>query len=536
MRDKLLGAAAGRPLLVVAALTIVLLLIFLSGATRNLPLDLLTRSYSAPEEGPQNCSSASPIEPAKDKLLGGLLSPAFDEPSCLSRYQSALFWKSSNHTPSPFLLQKLRSYEALHKRCGPHTDLYNKSIEQLRSNRSTGPLECNYVVWLQSGGLGNRLMSLISTFLYAILNNRVLLLSVPDDLHDMFCEPFPGTSWALPWDFPIKKLETHDFYRGSPQSYGNLLKNKVLSNGMNTTLASLPAYLYLHLMHDADDSDKMFYCEDAQPLFQSFPWLFLRSNQYFAPSLFLMSQYNDELQKLFPEKETVFHHLGRYLVHPANSVWGYVTRYYEAYLANAKERVGIQVRNFPNAPVKLELMLDQVVNCTLKEKILPDIEVEVPANLTTSGVKPKAVLVTSLQTGYFEKLRNMYYEHSSTTGDAIGVYQPSHEELQRTENQNHNTKALAEMYLLSFSDVLVTTAFSTFGYVAQGLGGLRPWMVLRPDNQNPPCRRALSMEPCFHFASAYDCKAGRNIDKGTVVPHVKHCEDLDFRWGLKLFD
>lgn len=82
----------------------------------------------------------------------------------------------------------------------------------------------------------------------------------------------------------------------------------------------------------------------------------------------------------------------------------------------------------------------------------------------------------------------------------------------------------------------MTTAFSTFGYVAQGLGGLRPWMVLRPDNQNPPCRRALSMEPCFHFASAYDCKAGRNIDKGTVVPHVKHCEDLDFRWGLKLFD
>ncbi|CAL9042968.1 unnamed protein product, partial [Musa banksii] len=413
-----------------------------------------------------------------DKLLGGLLSPAFDEPSCLSRYQSAQFWKSSNHTPSPYLLQKLRSYEAVHKRCGPHTVLYNKSIEQLRSNRSTGPLECNYVVWLQSGGLGNRLMSLISTFLYAILNNRVLLLSVPDDLHDMFCEPFPGTSWALPWDFPIKKLETHDFYRGSPQSYGNLLKNKVLSNGMNTTLASLPAYLYLHLMHDADDSDKMFYCEDAQPLFQSFPWLFLRSNQYFAPSLFLMSQYNDELQKLFPEKETVFHHLGRYLVHPTNSVWGYVTRYYEAYLANAKERVGIQVRNFPNAPVKLELMLDQVVNCTLKEKILPDIEVEVPANLTTSGVKPKAVLVTSLQTGYFEKLRNMYYEHSSTTGDAIGVYQPSHEELQRTENQNHNTKALAEMYLLSFSDVLVTTAFSTFGYMKQ--------MGMQQQQQTPP--------------------------------------------------
>lgn len=37
----------------------------------------------------------------------------------------------------------------------------------------------------------------------------------------------------------------------------------------------------------------------------------------------------------------------------------------------------------------------------------------------------------------------------------------------------HDRKALAEMYLLSMTDILVTTSvWSTFAYVAQGLGGL----------------------------------------------------------------
>ncbi|KAG6514745.1 galactoside 2-alpha-L-fucosyltransferase-like [Zingiber officinale] len=549
MADKFLGGASTRPLLVAAAsLTAVVLLFWISGTTRSLPLDSLIRSsssFSPPDRELKNCSAAAaastggpPPRSLPDKLLGGLLSPDFDEASCVSRYKSSQFWHS-NHTPSSYLLRKLRNYEALHKKCGPNTELFNRSLPHLNASTGEGGnSECNYVVWLQAGGLGNRLMALVSAFLYALLNDKVLLLSVPGDLHDTFCEPFPDTSWALPSDFPISNFETHDFYGQSARSYGNLLKNKVISRN-STERALLPPFLYLHLTHDAGDSDKMFYCEDAQSLLQNFTWIFLRSNQYFAPALFLMPQHDEELSRLFPEKETVFHHLSRYLLHPSNSVWGYVTRYYEAYLANAGDILGIQVRIFPNAPVKFELMLAQVINCTLKEGILPDTLIDAPANSSTAmGTKaPKAVLVTSLQTGYFETLRNMYYERATATGEVVGVYQPSHEETQRTERQGHNAKALAEMYLLSFSDTLVTSAFSTFGYVAQGLGGLRPWIVMRPDDRNnPACLRASSMEPCFHFAPAYDCKAGRNVDKGKVVPHVRHCEDLNFHWGLKLFD
>jgi xyloglucan fucosyltransferase len=101
----------------------------------------------------------------------------------------------------------------------------------------------------------------------------------------------------------------------------------------------------------------------------------------------------------------------------------------------------------------------------------------------------------------------------------------------------HNRKAWAEMYLLSLTDVLVTSAWSTFGYVAQGLGGLRPWILYKTENDtapDPPCRRAMSMEPCFHAPPFYDCKAKKGIDTGTLVPHVRHCEDIS--WGLKVVD
>ncbi|RWW62813.1 hypothetical protein BHE74_00030046, partial [Ensete ventricosum] len=495
--------------------------------------DSLARSIARAILSNSSCSAnSSTIEPPKDKLLGGLLSPAFDEASCLSRYQSALFRKSSNHTPSSHLVEKLRSYEALHKICGPNTELYNKTIEQLKSNHSMEPMECNYVVWMPSDGLGNRIISITSAFLYALLNNKVLLLYLPEDMGDLFCEPFPETTWVLPSDFPIRNIKWVYSFEKDPNRYGDLLKRKVLRNDMNSRNISgpLPAYLYLHLIHTTDDFDKMFYCKESQLLLQKFPWLLLRSNQYFAPALFLIPEYEKELSLLFPERTTIFHHLGRYLFHPSNTVWGYITRYYEAYLADAKERLGMQIRTF--GQVDLDSHSSYIINCAVTEKLLPNIDLKDPVLPTFSGVKPKAVLVTSLSSGYFERLRDMYYEHATTTGEVIGVYQPSHEEQQHTEKLSHNMKAFAEIYLLSLSDALITSRFSTFGYVAQGLGGLRPWILIRPNNKNV-CLHSMTMEPCFHFPPSHDCNARRKVDIGSVVPYLRHCED--FRNGIKLF-
>ncbi|CAL9211803.1 unnamed protein product [Musa hybrid cultivar] len=467
------------------------------------------------------------VEPPLDKLLGGLLPPGFDESSCLSRFQAALYRKASPHKPSPFLVEKLRRYETLHRKCGPNTELYNRSIQQLESDHSTGPMECNYVVWIPHYGLGNRVMSIVSGFLYALLNDKVLLIHVDQDMEDLFCEPFPDTSWVLPKDFPIENLG--GFEGDATLSYGKLIRDKIINNDMRfATKVTLPAYVYLHLPWYSKEWDRLFYCEDAQQLLRKIPWLLLRTDEYFVPSLFLVDEYEEELQQLFPERTTVFHHLVRYLFHPTNTVWGYVMRYYQGYLAKADKRIGIQIRIFPLVPIPFETMLNQIINCTLSQHILPAINPQEPAAAPSNAAKVKAVLVTNLNSSYHDRLRDMYYEHSTTTGEVITVHQPSHEEQQHTDKRSHNVKAWSEITLLSFSDVLVTTAWSTFGYVAQGLGGLKPWILLRHPRPGVACVHAIA-------AVAHTC-----LDSEASIGAVKmvngvalHHGALKRRWDEK---
>ncbi|KAK6931264.1 Xyloglucan fucosyltransferase [Dillenia turbinata] len=470
-------------------------------------------------------------EEPKDKLVSGLLSANFNEESCLSRYQSVSYRKTSPYKPSPYLVSRLRSYENLHKRCGPHTEAYDKALEQLNSGVKIGDSECNYVVWISFSGLGNRILTLASAFLYALLTNRVLLADPGNDLGTLLCEPFPQTSWLLPLDFPLKgKFESFD--QKFTHCHGNMLSTKRIS-----AERTLPSFLYLHLAHDYNEHDKLFFCDDEQSVLHKVPWLIMKTNNYFVPSLFLMPSFENELKKLFPEKEAVFHHLGRYLFHPTNDVWGLITRYYEAYLAKADEKIGIQIRTFEPGHGPFDYVMDQIQSCFLQEKLLPEIKMQESVKIHSKNPISKAVLMTSLSAGYYEKVRDMYWRYPTATGEVIGVYQPSHETFQQSENKMHNKKALAEMYLLSLSDKLITSSWSTFGYVAQGLGGLTPWIMYKPENQtatDPACGRAMSMEPCFHAPPFYDCKAKRGIDTGRVVPHVRHCEDMS--WGLKLVD
>ncbi|KAJ8755857.1 hypothetical protein K2173_024402 [Erythroxylum novogranatense] len=408
-----------------------------------------------------------------------------DAGSCLSRYQSVLYRKSSSHKLSPYL----------HR-------------------------------------LGNRILSIASAFLYALITNRVLLVEFETDMADLFCEPFPNTTWLLPADFPLKnqfKLFDHRF----PHSYGNMLK----FNNINAILNLSPFSMYLYLPHNNDDRDKLFYCEEHQAVLGKIPWLIIKSDQYFIPSLFLIPSLEQELNKMFPEKEMVFHNLARYLFLPSNKAWGLITRFYQSYLAKANKRIGLQIRVFDHKKSPFQMVMDQLLACVLKEKLLPQVDTQ---NLTIPASKNltrKAILVASLYSEYYEYIKNMYWTAPSMTGEVIGVYQPSHEGYQHFGDDMHNMKAWVEMNLLSLCDDLVTSSWSTFGYIAQGLGGSRPWILYMPEKRmtpNPACRRANSIEPCFHFPPSYECRSGTKVkaDLGTLVPHIKHCEDATF--GIKL--
>jgi len=330
-----------------------------------------------------------------DKLIGGLLAPGFDEQSCLSRYQSALYRKESPHLLSTYLLERLREHEVLQKKCGPHTESYKKAIEQLKSGQDIEVGDCTYLVWISYSGLGNRILTITSAFVYAILTSRVLLVDGDKGTADLFCEPFPETSWLLPSDFPVNLFKNLNI--GSPESYGKMLKTaNIHSDG--SFKGPTPAFIYLHLAHDYDDYDKHFFCEHSQQHLQRIPWLILRSDNYFVPSLFLIPAYQEELMRLFPQKDAVFHHLGRYLFHPTNAVWGLITRYYDSYLARADEKLGIQIRVFDTETGPFQHVLDQVLSCTLKENLLPEVNAQQPI-VSARKVRSKVVLITSLNSG-----------------------------------------------------------------------------------------------------------------------------------------
>uniref|UniRef100_A0A1J3FYH2 Fucosyltransferase n=1 Tax=Noccaea caerulescens TaxID=107243 RepID=A0A1J3FYH2_NOCCA len=477
-------------------------------------------------------SGSNDSKKLSEKLPGGLLATEFDEESCLSRYHQSSLRKPSPYKPSGSLISKLRSYEMLHKRCGPGTDAYKEAAKNLghkheNGSRSVG--ECRYIVWLPMAGLGNRIISLVSVFLYALLTQRVILVDQRKGLADLFCEPFPGPSWLLPLDFPLMNQIDH-FQWGHSHCYGTMLRNHAIKS------TALPSYLFLYLMHDYRNRDKMFFCEQDQNLIGKVPWLVVKSNLYFIPSLWLIPSFQSELIKLFPQKNTVFHHLSRYLLHPTNQVWGMVTRSYNAYLARADETLGIQVRVFSTPAGYFQHVMDQILACTQSEKLLPEVAAQEESqvtNITSRSQKLKAVLVTSLHPEYSDYLKNMFWGRPSTTGEITKVYQPSGERIQQTDKKLHDQKALAEIYLLSLTDNIVTTARSTFGYIAHSLGGLKPWILYKPENNtapDPPCVRAMSMEPCFIRAPLHGCQA-KTVK---ISPFVMHCED----WipGLKLVD
>jgi hypothetical protein len=106
---------------------------------------------------------------AHDRLLGRLLSLDFDPTTCLSRYEKSKRWKPSPFPVSSYLVEKLRQYEANHQRCGPDTANYREAMAQLMSGRNADHGEGKYVVWFPVEGLGNRMLSVVSTFLYALL-------------------------------------------------------------------------------------------------------------------------------------------------------------------------------------------------------------------------------------------------------------------------------------------------------------------------------------------------------------------------------
>ncbi|KAH0910313.1 LOW QUALITY PROTEIN: hypothetical protein HID58_033634 [Brassica napus] len=341
-----------------------------------------------------------------DSLLGGLLVSGFNKDSCMSRLPISTF--------------TLRAYEELHKRCGPGTRPYTNA-ERLLKPKQIGDLDsegCKYVVLMEFSGLGNRIISIASAFLCAMLTDRVLVVEGGEQFDDLlFCEPFLDTTWLLPKDFTLAN-QFSGFAQNSAHFHGDMLKRKLIS----------------------------------------------------------VSEFTKEC--------AVVDHLGRYLFHPSNNVWGLITR------------IGLQIRVFDEKTGVSPQVTKQIISCVQSQEVLPKlIKPGEEQKQPSEEVKLKAVILEILKTMYWENPTRCDWNTSAKS--------------RRTSKLMHNRK--------TWGNCLV--------YV---------WVMYKQENQtdmmNPPCELCHQVLVSMLLLTIYDCKTNKRSDTGDVVKHVRYCEDIS--WGM----
>ncbi|XP_024542443.1 probable fucosyltransferase 9 [Selaginella moellendorffii] len=461
---------------------------------------------------------------------------------CLSRfqYQSYRRHPSSPSRPSDSLIQRLREYEELHARCAGEAD---------KSPPSPSDPPCQFVVAVGYMGLGNKMISLVATFIYALLTNRVLLIAAAENMDRLFCEPFPQSSWLLPKSKMDLLYSLNDSFR-----FGSVVK-AFGSGECNTSGVKYPGTVLVRITHEYDRDDTKFFCEEQQDVIRSqVPWVFVRSNVFYVPSLYYVPSFKSEMERLFPGEDAIFHHATRYLLHPSNSVWKRTTRFYDSYLAHAETLVGIQMRAPPGFEGVRKNYAREVLQCAVENRVLPNVTQEEPeilgetseinhknitledqsqaltskksSNSSSSSGRSIAVLVTSLNQAHLEALRATYLNAATEGGIRVSIHQPSHEEHQKTGETHHDEKALMEIFLLSLADTLITSPLSTFGYAAQGLAHLRPWLMwIQPNPEHPVCTRVFASDPCFLNFEPYSCDCNRTREETTLENLIRHCEE-----------
>lgn len=170
----------------------------------------------------------------KASLLTPITTPVEEDTSCLARTQHLLYRRNpEKFAPSPEFERVWNRYTLKHKACThkrnwTHVFLYERDKHD----------DCNYLVLLESsGGLGNKLLALMSALAYAIATDRIILVDGRRQ-YKTLCDPFPGSSWLLPLEFPIDAVWD-----------GPSLNVAISNNFNNTDLVTLHLD-HIQVLHD----------------------------------------------------------------------------------------------------------------------------------------------------------------------------------------------------------------------------------------------------------------------------------------------
>ncbi|KAL2642115.1 hypothetical protein R1flu_009702 [Riccia fluitans] len=489
-------------------------------------------------------TSLTPFQPSPSHVIESWSS------SCLSRTQQMNYRPASQSISNSASWEKaFRDYKKFHNQCSQGRNWTLQFLEDAtESNHSRdshhSASSCGVLVYVEgSAGMGNRLLSLVSAFLYSLLTNRVFLLDSRGHLPELLCEPFSDSSWLLSSNFPFKALD-------EATTLGEFDQAAALAGDFSAQVVKL------QLDHDQTISDQRFFCAETRKALELVPWLVWTSNQYYGPRFFTFPELWEPLTALFPNVSLTFTHLSRSLLLPSNSVWDKVTRMYSSYLTHVDQLLGVQIRrhSVDDRGRYDEAAFHRILHCLTGRKFLPNVglsngsmrqESQTPGRYSPPRVN-YAVLVTSLQIKFFEELRDLYTNVATVDRSLVRVHMVSHEGVE-WHSFDQDQKAFIEMWLLSLSDRIVTSSMSTFGYIAQGLGALRPLVVdLRGEiseqtsaSMESVCYFGQSIEPCNHhtfYPTGSNCAVNQttlsDIHLAWIRSNLLPCQDAPA--GLQL--
>lgn len=350
-------------------------------------------------------------------------------------------WHQSPPIENVYLRRAIRQYALMHaKNTNNATEL---EADLKRGVEKTGTKKRYLYLQLAGGGLGNRMNSILSGFLWALLSNRILLVNENNfeqsfNIDDVFCQPFAGGNWIFP-----RSKEFADLIR---TNYGSRIR------GFRDNVEKYMVQEFLD-----DSCPLVVYTSDGQYLI---PMFYLTTNAALRARLDLW----------FPARN-VGHVLSNYIFHPRNEIWRNIKATYKEMKREDPETsiIGIQGRS----GIASEILCLSDFKFSNRSHVF----------IASLGNEKKTVEIKfpkwNVTQTFFEKAQNNSAHQAAT--------------------------AIHDIWLLSMADETILSPGSTLGYQAMLLKGsscLYPTNAqckneLR-DNSKYPCYRTLSHEACHH--------------------------------------
>ncbi|CUG87889.1 galactoside 2-alpha-L-fucosyltransferase-like protein, putative [Bodo saltans] len=386
-----------------------------------------------------------------------------------------------------------------------------------------------YLIWSLSGGLGNRFQSLVSTFMLALLSERVLLLKdwftpLPKNskhnkplifpapytdeyqleaLQKLFWFSNPLVSESQPRAensklicpiFPMMTVSqfqsqypSHfgDAKRAVPSKLGHVKID--LSARHDKKLLRWTRVACGNVSDHSKDSDTKFN-SDRMHFFFPETFVYIWTNQYFLPLLFANPFHGAQMRRLLPVKP--YSTLLRLLVIPSADVMRRVALFFD-----------MQEKRFPQQP----LVPGKYVALQVRAFSFPEMPDLAKAFLKCLKGSSKRHGEPFFLASMHEPIRSAF---ASTYNASILRMQS-----ERVAGDQHTGKgadadieALVDMLLLALGNKVFLSPGSTFGTFSAAFGDIPAVRVnwKEMNSQRSVCEALLSLQPCFGSWYKYD--------------------------------